>query len=292
MASGAFFSVARGIALVTTGVLGTIFTSPAIASLEDFFPVETELRQTSTPSVPPLPGNVPEAITPDDTGILGLYPDPDDNIGIGQLRPKDVAALATPRAGLIENANWLRSAALPIFVEPDSGVWGWIINGWLLSEGNPPIAIGRDAAFSMLRTYYALFSFPVMEVREDGWFRFQYTPAGTAWAHVSHLNLGAVELTIEPWEERFLEVGQLEFLRHGTSQPLRFQPNFDERLVALVGPNSLIEPLEFEGEWMRVRVTQPANTCSPLPGASTSEGWMRWRNGSDRSLVWYPPKGC
>ena len=155
------------------------------------------------------------------------------------------------------------------------------------------LAIGRDAAVLMLHTYYALFSVPVMELREDGWFRFQYTPAGTAWAHRDHLGVGDLDLPLEVWEDRFLETGWVEFRNHGVSQPLRPSPNGADPIDTLIGPESFIEPLAFDGDWMQGRVTQPTDGCTFLPGARSLEGWMRWRSQEDgASLVWYPPKGC
>lgn len=278
-----------------TPLVGVTLETPPVYSAPFSQPVNPEqskqTRPLPQPPIPSLPESVPEAVAPDSSGILGLYPDPEDNIGIGQLRPRDLSLLST-RTEQLANANWLQGIALPIYVEPNGNHWGWIINGWLVPNGYGAIAIGRDAAFSMLHTYSELYSFPVMEVREDGWFRFQYTPAGTAWAHLSHLNLGSIELTVESWEDRFLQLEQVEFRNHGISQPLRSQPATDQSLVYLVGPNSLIEPLEFKGDWMRVRIIQPADGCEALPGANTEEGWMRWRSSSNRPLVWYPSKNC
>lgn len=283
------FGLIGTIACLCVGLTGAL---PAAAMPSQESPQTKQSQPLPSPSVPSMPSPVPEAIAPESSGILGLYPDPEDNIGVGHLRPANLAILAGDGAERFANAHWLRSVALPIYVEPDGPHWGWIVNGWLVPNGYDPIAIGRDAAFSMLHTYVGLYSFPVMEVREDGWFRFQYTPAGTAWAHLSHLNLGGIELTVESWEDRFLEVGQLEFRQHGISQPLRSQPAPSQSLVYLVGDNSLIEPLEFDGDWMRVRVVQPADGCQGMPGATTEEGWMRWRNSSDRALVWYPSRDC
>lgn len=285
-----FVSTVAALACVSWAIRPTL-AAPVPAARMETEPTKQE-QPLPSPSVPPLPAEVPAAVSPDSSGILGLYPDPEDNVGVGQLRPQDLSVLSSNQADSFADANWLRRVALPIYVEPNGPHWGWIINGWLVPDGYDPIAIGRDAAFSMLHTYANLYAFPVMEVREDGWFRFQYTPAGTAWAHLSHLNLGDIELTVEPWEDRFLQVGQLEFRRHGISQPLRSQPDPSQELIYLVGPNSLIEPLEFEGDWMRVRIVQPSDGCQALPGAVTEEGWMRWRNGSDRALVWYPSKDC
>lgn len=246
------------------------------------------------PQPPVLPSDLPEPITPDERGIVGLYPESATNIGIGHLRPKDISFLEKedwPNSPLLD-ANWLAGAAIPIYGSPMGSHWGWIINGWLVPNNHSPIAIGRDASFLMLHTYYALYSFPVLEIRPDGWFRFQYTPAGTAWSHISQLNLGTVELTIESWEDRFLDVGQVYFRDSGINYALREQPGSDQAISSLVGRNSFIVPLEFQGDWMRVRVTQPTNACEFLPGARTAEGWMRWRDPEAGVRIWYAPKGC
>ncbi|MBE7382623.1 MAG: hypothetical protein F6J95_014570 [Leptolyngbya sp. SIO1E4] len=251
-------------------------------------------QNRTSPPVPPLPEVLPEEMPPDEAGIVGLSPEPLEDIGIGHLRPKDLSFLAEPdwTNSPYLGANWLQLAAVPIYVEPEGAHWGWLVNGWLIPNGQEPIAIGRDATFLMLHTYHALFSFPVTEIREDGWFQLQYTPAGTAWAHIDHLNLGSTELTVERWEDRFLAKGWIEFRRHGLSQPLRPEPTDDEAILSLIGPDSFIEPIAFDGDWMQVRVTQPTNGCEFLPASRTQEGWMRWRGLESQSLIWYPPQGC
>ncbi|MGD1907531.1 MAG: hypothetical protein ACFB0C_16305 [Leptolyngbyaceae cyanobacterium] len=248
------------------------------------------LAQAADPTIPPLPNDVPAPQPPDPQGIVGRSPSAEINIGIGYLRPENLDFLNqpdwpnSPHLG----ANWLQAIALPIYAEPGDTPWGWLINGWLLVEGYDPILVGQDASFLMLQTHYALLSFPVLEVRDDGWFRFQYTPAGTAWAHQDHLELGEMALTLETWPEHFLATGWVEFWRHGISQPLRTNPSAG--ILTLVGPDSFIEPLAFEGDWMRVRITQPTDGCTFLPGYRSQEGWMRWR--SEQVLIWHPPRGC
>ncbi|MEM1281530.1 MAG: hypothetical protein AAGG53_16255 [Cyanobacteria bacterium P01_H01_bin.152] len=258
------------------------------------FELMAQAQPLSAPAVPPLPTALPEAISPTVGGIVGLYPEVSEDIGIGHLRPKDLSFLEEPDWPENENigAGWLQAIAVPIYAAPGENHWGWLIDGWLVPNGQEPLAVGRDAAFLMLHTYYAMFSFPVTEVREDGWFQLKYTPAGTAWVHASHLNLGDIELTVERWEDRFLELGWIEFRNYGISQSLRAIPSDGEPILGLVGAESYIEPLAFDGNWMRVRVTQPVDGCEPLSGARTQEGWMRWRNSENQSLVWYPPKGC
>jgi hypothetical protein len=228
------------------------------------------------------------------SGIVGFAPDEGADLGIGHLRPKDLNFLEMPdwTSSPYLEAGWLQATAIPIYVEPNGLHWGWIVNGWLVPNEQPAIALGRDASFSMLHTYYALYSFPVIQVREDGWFEFQYTPVGKAWAHRDHLNLGSIELAIQTWEERFLQVEWVEFLNHGASQPLYANPDSREGIVNLIGPDSYIEPIAFSGDWMQVRVTQPAAACNFLVGATTQEGWIRWRSPEQGILIWYPPQGC
>ncbi|MBD1915553.1 hypothetical protein [Leptolyngbya sp. FACHB-60] len=252
---------------------------------------DTQGKQDAViPSPPPLPTPPPEPISPDATGIIGLTPAPNDNIGVGHLRP--VNLLSTNAMGTREGASWLRDVALPIYPNPDSAPWGWLINGWLVPNGAAPLAIGRDAAFSMVQTEQQIYTFPVLEIRPDGWFRFQYTPAGAAWAHTSHLEIGNRSLTVETWESSMQAASRLAFRRPGLAQPMRLAPSGTAPLQALVGSNSIIQPLDLEGDWLRVRVTQPAQGCAPLPGSSISEGWVRWRSDADIPLVWFSSTDC
>ena len=245
-------------------------------------------------TVPPLPEDLPDGVDPSPNGIIGLTPGPDDDIGIGHLRPQNLGSLDSEdwvNSPLL-NAKWLRGVELPIYVGPNADHWGWLINGWLIPNGYDPIAVGRDATFTMVQPQRGLYTFPVMEVREDGWFRFQYTPAGTAWSHLSQLNLGQNDMVVETWSDWMTQAGRVKFRKHGASQPLRPEPTTSASLQSLVGPNSLIETLEIQDDWMRVRVTQPANGCQALPGASTEEGWMRWQDEDGMSLIWFPADGC
>lgn len=254
--------------------------------------LEQQIEGTATrPPVPMLPDSIPDPIDPDPDGIVGLHPDPDQNMGIGHLRP-DPQAYSNDYGSDPVKADWLRGVVLPIYAGPNGELWGWLINGWLMTNGYDPIAIGRDATFSMVEAEPGLYSFPVLTMRDDGWFSFQYTPAGVAWTHVSQLDIGPTHLTIEPWSDQLQHTSQIEFRKHGVSQPLREQPDTNQPLISLVSPQSVIEPLAVEGDWLRVRVTQPAAACKPLAGANSEEGWMRWRDPDQTLLVWFLPRGC
>ncbi|HIK43890.1 MAG TPA: hypothetical protein IGR64_03275, partial [Leptolyngbyaceae cyanobacterium M65_K2018_010] len=250
---------------------------------------------TPPPTVPLLPESVPAAIAPNLAGIVGMTPTPEAQLGIGHLRPSNLTSLAGQnwRSSPLLYADWLRSIALPIYAAPGGDLWAWLINGWLMVAGADPLAVGQDASFWMVQAGRGLYSFPVMEVRSDGWFRFQYTPLGTAWSHVAYLNLGALGLTLESWEDHLETADRIQFRKHGLSQPLRSGPQGTGRLRSLVSSHSLIRPLEVQGDWVRVQVTQPVAGCTPLPGSTTEEGWMRWRDANQTLLVWFgTEEGC
>jgi hypothetical protein len=283
--SGVVPGLLTGLLIIVAATAAPSTLSNAQASTGDGLAV---IKQDSlTPAVPPRPPATPAAITPDEAGIINLTPAPNDDIGVGHLRP---SASDTPEE--LSGASWLRGVVLPIYPSPENDHWGWLINGWLIPNGAEPLAIGRDAAFSMVQTEPGIYTFPVLEIRPDGWFSFQYTSAGVAWAHTSHLDLGTTPLTLETWEASMQDAVQLQFRRPGLSQPMRLAPSGTAPLQALVGPNSIMKPLEIEGDWLRVRVIQPARGCTPLPGASTAEGWVRWRNEADMPLVWFSASGC
>lgn len=243
-------------------------------------------QATENVAPPASPSPEPTPFSPIATGILDLSAGAGEAMeSAGHLRPADVSGLAE------DNVDWLKSVRLPLYISPGGDHWGWIYDGWLIPRGQAYLAIGRDAGFAMVRAYENLYTFPVLEIREDGWFRVQYTPGGSAWAHTSQLALGETALTLEGWESLLEVQAAVYFLNPGQAQPLRSQPELANNMLSLVAADSLIEPLDFVGDWMRVRVTRPTADCAPLTGSTVTEGWMRWRGDDEASLVWYRPDG-
>ena len=57
--------------------------------------------------------------------------------------------------------------------------------------------------------------------------------------------------------------------------------------------SSIPQPVEFRGDWARVRVSIPGSCVEPKPERPTvHEGWIRWRSRDRGPWVWYYPKGC
>ncbi|MGC1306199.1 MAG: hypothetical protein WA885_03135 [Phormidesmis sp.] len=280
------YGVALGVAALTLGATNAIQAqgeaTPGEATPEEAAPVVSQ-AEPATIAVPALPSPEPTPFSPNLSGITDLSSGAKSIMSVGHLRPENIEAVTEGRA------NWLERAVIPLYISPGGDHWGWIYQGWLIPKGQTYLAIGRDASFAMVRSDADLYTFPVLEVREDGWFRVQYTPGGSAWAHTSQLNLGDVPLVLEPWEERLQAQDAVYFLDSAKAQPLRSQPQSATNMLSLVSADSLIEPIGFEGDWMQVRVTRPTADCQPLTGATVTEGWMRWRNPEGSSLVWYQP---
>lgn len=283
------WSSMAAIALGTTAL--TLSVSPLSYSYaqEALQPAQAseEVAQAVGAIAPPAnPAPLPTPFSPVITGITDLSTQPENALGsVGHLRPRSVAPLGN------DSVDWLKSTILPLYVSPNGEHWGWIYQGWLIPKGSAYLAIGRDAGFAMVRSFENLYTFPVVEVREDGWFQVQYTAGGSAWAHTSQLSLGETSLAVELWEDRLTEQAAIYFLDRSQAQPLRSQPELANNMLSLIAADSLIEPLEVSGDWMRVQVTRPTQACTPLTGATVTEGWMRWRDDDAKALVWYAADG-
>ena len=136
----------------------------------------------------------------------------------------------------------------------------------------------------------------VLESRDDGWLRLRYgRPSedrdGTAWVHRCHL--ARESLAFEPWQERFLsdEISPL-YVRDRAPRPLRAGPDDDAEEIARIDGDYHLEPLEFQGDWMRVRLKTPSDYCVEPDEVRTEEGWIRWRSAERGPLVWYYTRGC
>lgn len=240
----------------------------------------TAVEPPSTTSMQPPPPGPYHRLSWQDTTL---------NLGIGHLQAAEIQPFDTA---------WIDKALIPLFAAPGGKPWGWIAKGWLLhDEGKRPLGTA-----GMLETAYETPSFLVLEENPAGWLRFRFgLPAdpggGTAWLHRCHLANAAYPLRFERWEDRFLKdenVGTL-FFRSKVRHSLRSGPGTDhERLAWIEGESYELEPLELQGDWMRVRVSQPAVSCAE-PGAKPDrvvEGWTKWRSDDQGSWVWYHTRGC
>ena len=107
--------------------------------------------------------------------------------------------------------DWLHNLVLPLYDQPDGKPQGWIACGWLLSIDGAELTQHSLQAYT-LQTGYETYSFLVLD-HVNGWLKIRYSTAGpigggAAWVPEDQLDLGPVDLTYIPWEERFRPTAQ------------------------------------------------------------------------------------
>jgi hypothetical protein len=185
-----------------------------------------------------------------------------------------------------ERDHWTRRLKLPVFAAPEGEVKIWLTPG----------SVGGDV---LVETGYETASLIVLQARPDGWLQIRFggpLASGAGWVHRCHLESATPRLEYEPWEKRLAAAGPLYF-RAWTPRTLRKAPSPDAPVVAAIpeDPNLYgIRPLQFRGDWARVRVSLPSSYCAnPKPRRpKVFEGWVRWRGPKLGPAVWYYPRGC
>lgn len=265
-----------------------------------------QTNQLPTPSLPqslPKPRYHGDLDWLDKGAIKDIERETDLSLGIGHLRPKDLSPFTIDGwedPNSLVGTGWLGKVTLPLYQQPEGQHWGWLAQGWLLRpSGEATNTFSTDSRpFTVANIVYkgTVNSFVVLKIRDDGWFKLRYAQPtseddGTAWAHQSHLNLGEIALTVEPWEKWFSQLKKPFYFRDEARHALRKEPTNTSEIVAwLPGKqDAWFVPQEVKGDWMRVLVS---NDACDLNSASTTNpkcqaGWVRWQNSEQVPLVWY-----
>jgi hypothetical protein len=202
--------------------------------------------------------------------------DPDLALGVGHVRPVRED----------ERDDWPRRLKLPVFASPGGEVKIWLTPG----------SVGGDV---LVETGYETGSFIVLQARPDGWMQIRFggpLASGAGWVHRCHLDAATPRLEYEPWEKRLAGAAPLYF-RDQSPRVLRKSPSADAPAAASIpaDPNLYgIQPLQFHGDWARVRVSVPSTYCAdPRPARPRLyEGWVRWRGPRRGPALWYYTRGC
>ncbi|MDH3689657.1 MAG: hypothetical protein OEU36_09300 [Gammaproteobacteria bacterium] len=193
--------------------------------------------------------------------------------------------------------EWEALAELPLYSAPNGEHWGWFVKGQVIElETGTITTVGGQG---MVETGYERASLIVLEKTTDSWLHFRYgKPSnkrdGTAWIHRCQLAQAPGAPEFEPWEQRFMS-GEISPLYFRTEVPhaLRSGPGVDyERIRWVAGEDYHLEPLEFAGDWMRVKLVQPSDYCRDPDNVKRPEGWVRWRSAEKSPWVWYYTRGC
>jgi len=237
---------------------------------------------------PPLPANLPAERDPGWGGLLNQQGDPRTApYGVGRLGPADPSA--------ISGVDWARGIALPIYAAPAGSLRGWLARGWWIPAGDKPRPMPLGC---LLETDYETASFVLYEIRDDGWLRIGVEPpcdGGGFWLHRGHLGLGSQALAVQTWGERFLS-GSISplYFRDRQRHALRASPAPEADRIAWIGEADTFDALEIEGDWMRVRLSQPSSYCKDPETwkGRIAEGWLRWRDPMQGPWIWYFTRGC
>lgn len=208
--------------------------------------------------------------------------------------------------------EWLSRLRLPLYDAPNGKAWGWLACGWLVDLSSPDPQISQLEP-TLLQTAYETYSFVVLKEQPDGWFQLRYglptsSHQGVAWAHRSHLNLGGHVLRIQYWKDIFQprdlkqtrNRGWLHFRDDAPTTYLRLksEPAATSKVIFPTDETFLqgdygIEPMEIQGNWMRVRVSLPQDYCvrSSQP-IEFNEGWIQWWTPKQGTLLYYSARGC
>jgi hypothetical protein len=226
---------------------------------------------------PPRPAAVAAIEEADPSPYEPLYGfDPDLALGVGHVRPVRED----------ERDDWPRRLKLPVFATPGGDVKIWLTPG----------SVGGDV---LLETGYETGSFIVLQARPDGWMQIRFggpLSSGAGWVHRCHLDTATPRLEYEPWEKRLAGAAPLYF-RVQAPRVLHKAPSAGAPAIADIpaDPNLYgIEPLQFRGDWARVRVSVPSTYCAdPKPARpKVYEGWVRWRGPQRGPALWYYTRGC
>ena len=202
--------------------------------------------------------------------------DPDLPLGVGHVRPVREE----------ERDDWPRRLKLPVFTAPGGEVKIWLTPG----------SVGGDI---LVETGYETASFIVLQARPDGWLQIRFggpLASGAGWVHRCHLDAATPRLEYEPWE-KVLARGVPLYFRDQSPRVLRKVPSSEAPAIASIpaDPNLYgIQPLQFRGDWARVRVSVPSRHCAdPKPTRfKVYEGWVRWRGAKLGPALWYYTRGC
>lgn len=193
--------------------------------------------------------------------------------------------------------DWTSQMVIPLWNAPDElSFKGWIHSGRVYPDRDAlPYAL---TGAGLVETEYEKSSFIVHEAFANGWLRIRLKPGkrGEAWTHQCHLGIGKAKLAYKTWESFLREHGDWLHFRSQVPHKLRERPGIDSPLVTVIGLDHKLKLLEVQGDWMRVVVEEPDQSCDRLAGQeleiSSHEGWVKWRDDEKGPWVWAYTRGC
>lgn len=193
--------------------------------------------------------------------------------------------------------DWARNIVLPLWTEPDGDTfYGWIHSGRVYPVHDAPSYALTGAG--LVETEYEFSSFIVHEVLSDSWLRIRLKAGddGKAWTHRCHLEIGAAKLAYHGWESFLRKHGDWLHFRSRVPHTLREEPDVDSLRITMIGLDHKLVLHDIRGDWMRVTVEQPDQTCNGgrerEHSGSIHKGWVKWHDEEQGPWVWVYTRGC
>lgn len=225
---------------------------------------------------------------------------PSTRLGVGYLGVRDRRELApSAEREMVLGARWLELVELPVYIAPGRPL-GRYRQGWL----EPAAGSGRHALVELPMAVVEIdgesAAFVVLEEAASGWLRVAGLPGapGEGWVLREDLAESPLPLVFERWQEVLArEQGPLFFRLGSAAEPLFVAPETGAAKLGELGTSAQLVPLEWRGDWLRVRAIEPAAGCdwqAAIAGGSsrTREGWIRWQDAATGSRLWWAVKGC
>lgn len=191
--------------------------------------------------------------------------------------------------------DWAGRVRLPVWYAPNGDFYAWVHGGQVhpLNETGAYPLTGAG----MVETDYEHLTLIVWQSTPDGWLqiRLAASAAGTVWTHRCHLEAGGIRLAYQSWEDFIREHGDWLHFRAQVPHALREQPDISSARITWIGLDHELTLLAMQGDWLRVRVRQPAWTCAGPDRefqGTVHEGWVKWRDEQTGPWVWIYSRGC
>ena len=190
--------------------------------------------------------------------------------------------------------DWPKKIVLPLWKTPGGPFWAWLRNGLVVpADGSGDFPLSGAGT---VETDYEQQTFIISEKRDD-WLKLRAKPGdeGEGWTHQSCLDDGSVGLEYQSWVDLIREKGDWLHFRAAVPHSLREGPGTAHPRVTWIGLNHELQLLEIKGDWMRVKVRQPAWHCvGPDQEFKGTEhtGWVKWRDNKIGPWLWYYTRGC
>jgi hypothetical protein len=152
---------------------------------------------------------------------------------------------------------------------------------------------GLLAAPGALEYGYEDVGFPILERGADGWERV-YLGADSVGRAVSGWARARPPFSDVTLWQNLLADTPVFFVVPQDSIRFHAAPEGVEEPFVVEGDDYILWPLEWRGDWLRVRAAAPSDYCASLdaPAPRQDTLWIRWRTETGRPRVWFFTRGC